>query len=65
MGGMGTSAIHVLLLQRADDTAHADRAWWQMADWVPAFTPSGLSEQVDKALELTREKTTSPRQPIG
>jgi hypothetical protein len=47
--------ILVLLLQRADDEKHADRAWHRMLNWTPAWGPSQLSDQADTALRLTKE----------
>lgn len=47
--------VFVLLLQRADDSAHADRAWGRMTSWEPAGKPSVLSDQIDEALRLTRD----------
>ena len=48
------SAVHVLLLLRADDPAHADRAWGRMSNWEPTWAPSGLDDQVNTALRLTK-----------
>lgn len=46
--------VLVLLLLRAENPDHADRAWGRMADWEPAWVPSTLDDQVNEALRLTR-----------
>lgn len=48
------SGLFLLLLQRAEDSAHADRAWsWLQTQPVPA-RPSELLEQVQAALAATQ-----------
>lgn len=46
-------AVFVLLLQRAENPAHADRAWARMSCWEPARVPSVMDDQGNEALRLT------------
>lgn len=46
--------LFLLLLRRADDGRHVDRAWALLRDMVPADSPSQLEAQVNDALERTR-----------
>lgn len=49
---MSASAVHVLLLLRARDAEHAQKAWQRMLWWTPSTNPRELDQQVNDALRL-------------